>query len=184
MSERLCEKCARAFVPARKSRRFCSRSCSISDAHRRRERPNLSQRYWRRVVVRDGCWGWMGHHDRLGYAHLGALRAYRVAYEVAFGPIPPGLMVRHLCNNPGCVRPDHLAVGTQLDNMRDMVRAGRSTAGERSAAAKLTAGDVREMRRAFGGGVSQGALAKRFGISQSNVSRIVRHLAWPGVRGA
>lgn len=135
-------------------------------------------RFWRRVIKGDGCWAWRGAHFK-GYAYMGGLKAYRVAYEVAVGPIPPGLMVRHLCNNPGCVRPDHLAVGTQKDNMRDMVDAGRSTLGERSANAKLTTHDVLEIRRLSRIGTRQAELARRFGVHPSNVSLIVAGKAWP-----
>lgn len=99
----------------------------------------LAERFWKRVdrVERpDACWLWKGTKTRLGYGQIGAdaqpgiyrpavLYAHRVAWELANGPIPTGLFVCHRCDTPGCVRPDHLFLGTQTDNMRDAAKKGR-----------------------------------------------------------
>lgn len=92
----------------------------------------LLERFWCRVAVdpRPGaCWRWLGSHkgkgERYGQIYRGDDRldgAHRVAWELWYGEIPKGAFVRHLCDNPGCVRPTHLAIGSHQDNMADRVR--------------------------------------------------------------
>lgn len=85
------------------------------------------ERFWRKVAKStDGCWEWTGRKDKDGYGTLRVgstqVRAHRFSYELHHGPT--NLLVRHACNNPGCVRPDHLIPGTHLDNMADRKAAG------------------------------------------------------------
>lgn len=99
-------------------------------------RPSMEERFWRRVQKTDSCWTWVGSLDGHGYGQIRAsgprdvtlmiLRAHRYSYELHVGPIPEGLNVCHHCDNPRCVRPDHLFVGTARDNAIDMVRKGRN----------------------------------------------------------
>jgi hypothetical protein len=77
------------------------------------------------VDATDDCWVWNGTCWEKGYGRLGDKRAHRVMWAIVNGPIPPGLQVLHHCDNPPCVRPEHLFLGTQLDNMRDMIAKGR-----------------------------------------------------------
>ena len=108
---------------------FCSLSCSAS-----RPKPvaSLEDRFWPKVKKSNGCWEWTGWRNWAGYGYLGAVRgrgkllgAHRVSYELNIGPIPHGLHVMHRCDNPPCVRPDHLELGTRSDNMSDAGRKGR-----------------------------------------------------------
>ena len=73
----------------------------------------------------DDCWLWEGCIDRRGYGRIGRERAHRRMWQSCHGPIPAGMFVCHTCDNPPCVRPDHLFLGTHTDNMRDMVSKGR-----------------------------------------------------------
>jgi HNH endonuclease len=90
-------------------------------------------RFWNKVVklTGDNCWVWNSETDANGYGFFWIevlrrpVRATRLAYTLAVGPVPDGLCVCHTCDNPICVRPDHLWLGTQADNLRDMVRKGR-----------------------------------------------------------
>lgn len=87
-------------------------------------------RYFTEIADPDACWEWQGARRVRGYGKFStwgrrSVVASRYAWERAFGPIPPGLQVCHRCDNPPCVRPSHLFVGTQLDNVRDQAAKGR-----------------------------------------------------------
>ncbi len=83
-------------------------------------------RFWSKVSGGESCWEWNGSRNEDGYGIVkrdGKLRkAHRLAYELAWGPIPDGLLIRHRCDNPPCCRPTHLIPGTKLDNARDRDR--------------------------------------------------------------
>lgn len=92
----------------------------------------LADRFWPKVQKGEGCWEWIGSRNAAGYGKMtvggrgaGHVRAHRVSWELANGPVPEGLWVLHTCDNPPCVRPDHLWLGTRLDNMRDCASKGR-----------------------------------------------------------
>ena len=99
------------------------------DKKTRHKRP-LSERFWEKAQYSPGCWEWMRHKTTRGYGTFWMNntnhRASRVAYELSLGPIPEGMVVRHKCDNPPCVNPDHLEAGTQLDNVRDRDERGRN----------------------------------------------------------
>ena len=90
----------------------------------------LEERFWEKVCKGPECWEWTGATSgRLPYGHIyrngREQRAHRVSWEINRGQIPLGLSVLHRCDNPGCVRPDHLFIGTQSDNLKDAVSKGR-----------------------------------------------------------
>ena len=92
-------------------------------------------RFWEKVEITETCWNWTRAKRSRGYGAFGVRRlnrvfdAHRLSWEFSYGPIPPGLFVCHHCDNPACVRPDHLFIGTHQDNMDDMKSKGRQ--GER-----------------------------------------------------
>jgi hypothetical protein len=102
------------------------------------------QRFWEKVrrVDGDGCWEWTAGVDGAGYPQLfnapgkKPLRAHRFSYEINVGPIPEGMYVCHNCDNPRCVRPDHLFIGTHQDNIRDAKEKGRMR-GPRGGASRV-----------------------------------------------
>lgn len=100
-----------------------------------KDRVPMDVRFWRHVAVGDGCWDWAGSLDSHGYGRLslpggdnGNILAHRYSAMLHFGMFDRRTMVLHRCDNPACVRPDHLFLGTQTDNMRDMAAKGRSSA--------------------------------------------------------
>jgi len=151
--------------------------------HGPKPRP-LADKFWEKVDIRgpNECWPWTAYTNDMGYGmikHKGrALRAHRVAWELTYGPIPEGMFVCHHCDNPLCCNPAHLFIGTQADNLTDMAQKGRSTLGERDGMSKLTAKQVREIRRCYAEGMLQIRLATEYGVSQNHISNIVNHRRW------
>lgn len=90
-------------------------------------RKTLEERFWDKVEKKEGCWGWIGAKTqgygqlRIGGRNDGMIRAPRLSYQIHFGEIPEGMVVRHKCDNPECTNPDHLEIGTHADNMSDLV---------------------------------------------------------------
>lgn len=132
---------------------------------------------------RNDCWFFDGWKTASGYPHIWSSgkdrRATHVSYELFIGPLPAGTeCVRHKCDNPGCVRPDHLIPGTHKQNEQDKADRGRQLYGESRPMSKLTEPHVAEIRRLRSRGVTARDLAKRFGISVSQVYHIVNHEQW------
>lgn len=157
-------------------------------------------RFWAKVDKSDadGCWPWTAARDRDGYGAFkvdGRMwRAPRwIFLENNDQPLGDDEMVRHTCDNPPCVRPDHLIRGSALENAGDQVARGRTARGDRhgthaqpetrrrgtnNAAARLTDDTVRSIRARYAGGETQTALATAFGVSQPLVSQIIRRKIW------
>jgi hypothetical protein len=102
-----------------------------------------------------------------------------VAYEEAKGPIPDGMMVRHLCHNRACVNVDHLEIGTAKQNTQDMILAGRDRlVGQKNYMAKLSQDNVLQIRAS---NASSQKLADQFGVSRSCISKIKRGESWRNI---
>lgn len=146
----------------------------------------LEERFWGKVQKTSDCWEWTGNKTRKGYGLFSTLPkpergircAHVVSYELAGGLIPDGMLVCHHCDNPRCVRPEHLFLGTPADNSRDMVNKGRSAKGSRHSQAKLDESKVQEIRRLRGTGMHQKVIAEKFGVARTLVSRIVNRRIW------
>lgn len=133
---------------------------------------------------RTGCWEWTASIAGKGYGQIklpGERRqiyAHRLAYLIFYGELPEDRMVCHTCDNPRCVRPSHLFLGSAADNLGDMRDKDRHLRGERNAKAKLTDDKVRHMHRLSAEGVSQGRIAAMMGVSQGVVWRILHGESW------
>jgi HNH endonuclease len=155
----------------------------------------LSKRFWDKVKRGRGCWLWQGWKDADGYGHLwlrskGTFHVYgiasRICWELTRGKIPKGLCVLHRCDNPACVNPRHLFLGTNKENSADKVAKGRQARGTMQRDAKLDEKKVREIRRryrrginpAYRGGPNTYDLAVEYGVSQGLISKVVRRELW------
>lgn len=140
-----------------------------------------------KIEKSEGCWLWTGNRNPKGYGYMRFLGkawlVHRLMFTLSVGPIPEGLFICHTCDVPNCVRPSHLFVGTKGDNNRDRHRKGRTRGKRRPGTlnlqAKLSWRDVEDIRFFYAiGAMTQVALAKEFGISQAQVSKIVLNQSW------
>lgn len=143
----------------------------------------ILERFWTKVDKRgpDDCWRWTAGLTRNGYGAFHGIQgktAHRMAYTVAFGAPAFGLHVLHKCDNRKCVNPAHLFLGTQTDNMTDMVAKQRQARGGAHSQAKLTEAQVRDMRALATAGVSHRDLAASFSVGRSYVSAVVTRARW------
>ena len=200
---RTCERCGTPFsvYPYQVRRgegRFCRRECFGNGLHQ-----SVAERFASKVdkngpipahvPALGPCWVWAGSRGTGGYGtlHIAGTkrlaRAHRVSWELHKGPIPAGLVVMHRCDNPACVNPGHLAVGTRSENMRDMAAKGRQwqqahperrRRGSQSNMAVTTEDTVRIIRRLGAYGVPVKALSAAFGLSASGIQGILKGTSW------
>lgn len=149
---------------------------------------SMPERFWLKVDKRglEDCWEWKAGCDDKGYGRIyfdgKHCTTHRVSWTLENGSIPKGMCVLHRCDNPPCVNPAHLFLGTHGDNSKDAARKGRSRAprGENANGAKLTVADVLEIRRrakdASRGIKTQ--LAREFGVTDGNIGMIIRRESW------
>lgn len=155
-----------------------------------RSRLTFEDRFWSRADRSGGpgaCWEWRGNVGLNGYGRYGQRLAHRLAYEITHGEIPADRMACHTCDNRRCVNPAHIYAGTAMDNYNDVVERNPTRAiqnltvpqrGEVNKNSKLTADRVRSIRRDLAAGMPGADVAKKYGISQSNVSFIRQRKTW------
>jgi hypothetical protein len=188
--KRTCQVCG---APTRK-RFFCSINCrSIAWRMPLRE---VFERHFVEGAPGD-CWEWMGNRNKAGYgtlSHFANLEAsgrktelaHRIAYRLYVGPIPPGLIVCHTCDNPPCVNPAHFFLGTSGDNSADMAKKGRAARGPEPGAFYLRRGTAHHHAKLtdaavihiYESGDSGRSLAQRFGVSPGTIHLIRQGKIW------
>lgn len=145
---------------------------------------DIEKRFWSKVEVKDRkeCWIWRAGKDIDGYGMFWIKPqnqwAHRVAYEFEFGPFNKKLHVLHKCDNPSCVNPHHLFLGTQQDNIDDMLNKGRSAKGERAHSAKLSGNQVKQIKILIKEGFSASVIAKKFKVHKSTIKDIKSKRTW------
>lgn len=165
-------------------RRLLKRGDVHNFGSRKVEEGNDVERFHKKYEIqKSGCWIWTAgtrqngkgtHYPRHWTDDGKSIGAHRFSFELAHGPIASSMYVCHKCDTPMCVNPNHLFVGTHLDNMKDMVKKGRSFSGRgesKKGRAKLTNQQAQQIRQMD---ISQAKLAVMFGVSQTTISRIKR----------
>lgn len=149
----------------------------------------LEDRFWLKVNKTDTCWLWTGARKESGHGVIGLgkreqglVRAHRLSWTIHNGNIPKGMLVCHKCDNPPCVNPDHLFLGSQLDNVRDCIQKGRKIDppykfGEGIGNHKLSEKEVLEIRE-LGNWFTQRELGKIYKVTHCTVGYILRRKIW------
>ena len=176
---KLCERCGTPFriTPSRARRRFCSQACVVEP---------VANRFWKFVNKSPNCWEWTGCRDEHGYGSLYVSsyrneRAHRFSWILHNGPVPDDLHVLHHCDNPPCIRPDHLFLGDRTTNAHDRHIKGRSRggslAGELNGNAGLTNAQAEDIRKDHR---SSYVIARQYGIGKTTVNNIRSGRTWSG----
>ena len=141
------------------------------------------ERFWKYVDKKseNECWNWIGTKIKKGYGRIGIngklIGTHRFSWELHFDKIPDSLLVCHHCDNPSCVNPKHLFLGTYQDNIKDRDSKNRQAKGEKQGNSKLTKKQVKKIRN-LKGRLTQRKIAKRFNISKTTVGDIHRNESW------
>ncbi len=163
----------------------CDSPRCVNPKHMRLNDP--ISRFWGNVVIpdnKDDCWEWQGSLNHHGYGNFRGFsgkndKAHRFSYRLHFGEFEEKLEIMHLCDNPRCVNPRHLKLGTHLDNMRDMVMKGRSQRGELTNTSKLTEEMVKEIREtSLTGKYTNKDLSTKYGVTLQTIRSIIQRKSW------
>ena len=146
----------------------------------------LIERFHEKWVLDEetGCWNWIGALMGNGYGQIKIpgtrhqVSAHRLSYAIHRETFDSRLQVCHHCDNTKCVKPSHLFLGTQKDNLQDMKKKDRHLHGSRNARSKLTESQVRDIHKLFSDGLSQGKIARTVGVSQGQIWRILNGKQW------
>ena len=144
--------------------------------------PTFEERYAKAVAKGspEECWEWLGWKShRYGVMEVSGKRwsAHRLTWTLTHGPIPNGLHVCHRCDNPPCVNPSHLFLGTNLDNVRDKVAKGRASGG-RGQSWKLSLAIAKDVRALRISGASVGAIARKYDVTVQAIYAIIKGHSW------
>lgn len=197
---KICEWCGKEFFKPEdhligrwEKRRFCGKACSTRNVWAtsgyRRESVPIEDRFWPKVdKSKNGCWEWIGSKDGKGYGTLSRgknkspEKAHRLSWKIHFGKIKKELEVCHACDNPSCVNPSHLMLGTRMANIVDAMKKGRMPTGEGVVASKLKSSQVSEIISLHNNGARSCDSAEMFGVSRSTIADIIYGRTWNSIK--
>jgi hypothetical protein len=146
----------------------------------------IKERFWAKVVKNaDTCWLWSGSCNNGGYGTIwfgrSIVKAHRLSWILEHGSVPDNLFVLHRCDVRRCVRPDHLFLGTNADNMADMAAKDRCARGSKRRFAKLSESDIPTIRKLVRAGVSKTEIGEQFGVTRQTIFEIATGKKWTHV---
>ena len=181
-----CKICNKPFKRKNPNAQFCSLACCFSKSP--------EERFWDKVIKSDvpgECWKWTGSKNNCGYGTFGVnyktITAHRFSYALHNGQIPDGMLICHKCDNPSCVNPSHLWLGTNADNTKDRESKGRGNytnpaKGEKHWNVKLSESDVQKIRELIFLGNTNRHIAKMYNMSEAQISKIITGKTWKSLK--
>ncbi len=140
------------------------------------------ERFWSKVDKTDNCWNWTACLFKDGYGQFKLnrkkVKSHRVSYFIAYGDFSKELLVCHTCDNPSCVNPLHLFLGTPADNSKDRNSKNRQVKGINVNTAKLNPIQIKSIKSEYAVGATQTYLAEKYKIAQTGISGIIRGKSW------
>ena len=183
----ICLHCGKNYYKYKKKSKYCSRKCfsqirkiEVDDSYKEILRKRIIEKSCK--CEKTDCWNWIKYKNKDGRAQcyfIGnkTLNASRVSYIAFKGNIPEGLLVCHICDNPSCVNPEHLFIGTNKDNADDKVNKNRSACGEKIST-KLKNEMILEIRELSKNGMTQQNIAKKYNVCQTTIGSIILRKTW------
>lgn len=195
----ICKACNKEYEIEnwRKPSSYCSRICQYSQASKwllktsfkikeateKEKKFRLEENFEKFVIRKNGCWGWKGKFQK-GYPQmtcrksLGANLGHRASWLIHKGEIPKGISVLHKCDNPSCTNIDHLFLGTNEDNVNDMISKKRNPRGSKVGTSKLNEENVKEIKMLIKLGESLSCIANKFHVTVQAISLIKNKKNW------
>lgn len=174
-----CRNCGATFHcrPSKfQERLFCSRKC-----YAQHQTTPIEERFFKYVHKTSGCWLWTGAKDSNGYGTIRlekkTYRTHSLSWELAYGKSPQGQCVCHKCDNPSCVNPEHLFLGSRKENTADMVNKNRGG----DMVIKLTPADVLAIREKYSAGENYKTLSFTFGVHPQSIANIILRKSWKSI---
>lgn len=201
-TQAICQRCKNKFIydTWESTGKYCSAKCSASP---KRSRPKkfewkkateeqklnrITEAFEKSVIKREGCWEWLGNKYPNGYGKFPCIinkvrpSAHRISWMIHNGIIPPDKIVCHTCDNRSCTNPQHLFLGTQVDNMRDMYEKNRGMIGQTHVNSKLTKANVIIIKQLLKNGRSHKEIANQFNVCRGTISSINSGKTWSHVK--